>query len=98
MRKTNIKESSPYILLPVSMYGLWATIYHHLRKPCPVKDLFRRKTPTIALGRWNVEQCEKKTGSKADWANEDHCGPCGEKAQSKPVISKPEDVRNCDSK
>ena len=30
------------------------------------------------LGRWNLESCHTKTTiQKVDWANEDHCGPCG---------------------
>ena len=32
----------------------------------------------IHLGRWNIEQCNKKTNNKVDLANEDHCGPCGQ--------------------
>jgi hypothetical protein len=30
------------------------------------------------LGRWNIETCDKKTNYKIDFANEDHCGPCGQ--------------------
>ena len=29
------------------------------------------------LGRWNIEQCDKRVNRKIDWSNEDHCGPCG---------------------
>ena len=29
------------------------------------------------LGRWNIETCSKKINKKVDFANEDHCGPCG---------------------
>jgi hypothetical protein len=29
------------------------------------------------LGRWELEQCNKKINKKVDYANEDHCGPCG---------------------
>lgn len=29
------------------------------------------------LGRWNIENCNVKTNRKIDFANEDHCGPCG---------------------
>jgi hypothetical protein len=32
----------------------------------------------MLLGRWNVETCNKKINKKVDFANEDHCGPCGE--------------------
>jgi len=31
------------------------------------------------LGRWNLETCNKKINNKIDLANEDHCGPCGNK-------------------
>ena len=30
------------------------------------------------LGRWNIENCNKKINNKIDLSNEDHCGPCGE--------------------
>jgi len=33
---------------------------------------------TIPLGRWNIDNCSKRTNRKIDLANEDHCGPCGQ--------------------
>jgi len=30
------------------------------------------------LGRWNIENCDKKVNNKIDLSNEDHCGPCGQ--------------------
>jgi hypothetical protein len=30
------------------------------------------------LGRWSIEQCDKKLNAKIDLSNEDHCGPCGQ--------------------
>jgi hypothetical protein len=30
------------------------------------------------LGRWNIEDCNKKMNHKIDLSNEDHCGPCGQ--------------------
>lgn len=30
------------------------------------------------LGRWNIENCNKKIDKKIDLSNEDHCGPCGQ--------------------
>ena len=32
------------------------------------------------LGRWRMEQCNKKINDKIDLSNEDHCGPCGQYA------------------
>lgn len=29
------------------------------------------------LGRWHIDPCPTKFGTKVDRANEDHCGPCG---------------------
>jgi hypothetical protein len=29
------------------------------------------------LGRWNIENCDKRINKKIDFSNEDHCGPCG---------------------
>ena len=31
---------------------------------------------TNVLGRWALETCDKKTNSKVDWSNTDHCGTC----------------------
>ena len=36
------------------------------------------------LGRWNND-CYLKTNKKIDFANEDHCGPCGENLLNIPV-------------
>ncbi len=36
-----------------------------------------RNKPDVHLGRWTVEKCNKRTNKKIDFANEDHCGPCG---------------------
>ena len=35
------------------------------------------------IGRWRIEQCNKKTNNKIDLSNEDHCGPCGQYALEK---------------
>ena len=41
------------------------------------------------VGRWRMEDCNKKTNFKIDLSNEDHCGPCGqyalEKIEKKPT-------------
>ena len=39
---------------------------------------FIPKTLPKPLGRWNND-CHLKINKKIDFANEDHCGPCGEK-------------------
>ena len=31
----------------------------------------------LSLGRWKLDYSKNKIDSKVDWANEDHCGPCG---------------------
>ena len=31
----------------------------------------------LTLGRWHLTECPKTIDRKVDWANEDHCGPCG---------------------
>lgn len=38
--------------------------------------LFKNKNQILNLGRWGVHG-EKSKGIMADYANEDHCGPCG---------------------
>jgi len=35
------------------------------------------------LGRWKIENCNKKIDHKIDLSNEDHCGPCGQYALEK---------------
>ena len=30
------------------------------------------------VGRWKIENCDKKMNLKIDLSNEDHCGPCGQ--------------------
>jgi hypothetical protein len=39
------------------------------------------------LGRWNIDYCSKKTNTKIDLANEDHCGPCGQYIISKTNVT-----------
>ena len=48
-----------------------------------VRQWLKKEIPK-PLGRWSND-CIKKTNHKIDWANEDHCGPCGTK---KPEYSK----------
>jgi hypothetical protein len=41
---------------------------------------------TNVLGRWALESCDKKTNSKIDWSNTDHCGTCSfEKLENAPT-------------
>jgi hypothetical protein len=47
-----------------------------LRKLIP-KDLPK------PVGRWRIEECNKKVNHKVDLSNEDHCGPCGQYALEK---------------
>jgi hypothetical protein len=41
---------------------------------------FLQKDVPKPIGRWKIEQCNKKVNHKIDLSNEDHCGPCGEYA------------------
>lgn len=36
------------------------------------------KEPRKVLGRWQLDECNKKINKKIDYSNEDHCGPCGQ--------------------
>lgn len=38
--------------------------------------LFKNRNQILNLGRWGLQD-EKAKGIMADYANEDHCGPCG---------------------
>lgn len=42
-----------------------------------------QKEPLKPVGRWGLEKCNIQIGRKADLANEDNCGPCGEYALKK---------------
>lgn len=39
--------------------------------------VFKSKPIELNLGRWRLENCNKRVEKKIDFANEDHCGPCG---------------------
>lgn len=45
---------------------------------------FIPKTLPKPLGRWNND-CHLKTNKKIDFANEDHCGPCGSLLKDKMI-------------
>ena len=47
-----------------------------------IKKILSKETPT-PIGRWRIEQCNKKMNNKIDLSNEDHCGPCGQYALEK---------------
>lgn len=48
------------------------------------------KEPLKPVGRWNIENCNKKMSQKVDLSNEDHCGPCGQYALTKIESKKPQ--------
>lgn len=50
-----------------------------------VSKLFRKQA-IQPLGRWKIDYCKIKTNAKIDWANEDHCGTCGEYALKKILL------------
>jgi hypothetical protein len=49
---------------------------------------FKTNLKPPQLGRWNIENCNKKIDSKVDLSNEDHCGPCGQYVLNKNVKNK----------
>jgi hypothetical protein len=53
---------------------------------------------TNVLGRWALESCDKKTNSKIDWSNTDHCGTCSyeelEKTPTDKHLEKKENAPN----
>lgn len=42
-----------------------------------IKNFFVKKKLPFALGRWDVTHTHNQQKRKIDWANHDHCGPCG---------------------
>jgi len=57
-----------------------------------INKLMRKEIPK-KLGRWNIENCNKKIDNKIDLSNEDHCGPCGQYAINK-IEVKMKDIMN----
>lgn len=51
-----------------------------------LKNMIPKKVP-MPVGRWNND-CNTKTNKKIDFANEDHCGPCGENLLNSSVENK----------
>lgn len=45
-------------------------------QPSPLDYPLTSHNPS-PLGRWALNSCPNKMARKVDWANEDHCGPCG---------------------
>ena len=45
-------------------------------------SIFKKESKTY-LGRWNVDYCQQTLHTKVMFANEDHCGTCGNTAISK---------------
>jgi hypothetical protein len=51
-----------------------------------IRSIINKIIPTELskpLGRWKIEECNKKINNKIDLSNEDHCGPCGQYALEK---------------
>jgi hypothetical protein len=48
-----------------------------------IKKLLSKDILKPPLGRWGIENCNKKMNNKIDLSNEDHCGPCGQYALRK---------------
>ena len=42
-----------------------------------LRRMFTREH-TPALGRWNLDYCQKRIKHKVDLANVDHCGTCSQ--------------------
>jgi hypothetical protein len=59
-----------------------------------ISNIIKRfiKPEKKALGRWNLDYCDKKVNNKIDLSNEDHCGPCGQYILDK--IPKPAPPKN----
>jgi len=47
-----------------------------------IKRILSKEIPR-PIGRWRIEECNKKMNHKIDLSNEDHCGPCGQYALEK---------------
>ena len=61
-----------------------------------IKKILSKETPT-PIGRWRIEQCNKKMNNKIDLSNEDHCGPCGQYALEKVELKHKIKNKNIDS-
>jgi hypothetical protein len=54
-----------------------------------IKKLIPKDLPK-PVGRWRIEECNKKINNKVDLSNEDHCGPCGQYALEKLEVKPPQ--------
>jgi len=45
--------------------------------------------PKKVLGRWQLDDCNKKINKKIDYSNEDHCGPCGKNNMFNYIVDVP---------
>ena len=53
-----------------------------------IKTIIEKQMPKEIpkpMGRWSIEDCNKKMNNKIDLSNEEHCGPCGQYALTKTV-------------
>jgi hypothetical protein len=63
------------------MKTLFASILYKIHS---IPKIFTRMPLTENhLGRWKIDECNKKINIKVDMSNEDHCGPCGYYAMTK---------------
>lgn len=53
-------------------------------------SFLQRENFKKTLGRWCTEPNNKKIVSRIDWANEDHCGACGNSFQN--IVQRKSDV------
>lgn len=63
--------------LKILLYDYNNMMIQRIAQYIPLVKKFIRNSQPISLGRWHLDDCPKKTETKAHWANEDHCGPCG---------------------
>ena len=51
---------------------------HPLQSIMSILRRFAQTDSKILLGRWGLNDCNKRINKKVDLSNEDHCGPCGQ--------------------
>lgn len=49
---------------------------------------------TPVLGRWSNEIDSKRKNTRIDWANEDHCGACGNPFKDKIHVQQKDSLTN----
>lgn len=76
-----IKKDNFYLYKNTLLYNIIMNRLSQLSKSF-VRRITKRidlRPNYVHLGRWAIDYCPERIDYKIEFANEDHCGPCGQK-------------------